>query len=829
MQGRVLLVMVDPMWEEILRAALRQPFPASIRTITRHDEIQQVVLSFCPHVIIIEDEDRHGLLGQVISVLSACSPSGPFSDMLCDSLSVYVLTDRFWQDPASSKRQKERLFGEWTKYLKDLGLDAKDALRNIDRIEKRQLAADDLRHAIRQRIETISGQGRMPEIGGSLQLRDLVGELQEHGYGYDEYHGITQEDLEVQFRELIVRRYRDATRVAIDRVGEERSLRRSGPITLVVSYDEQPVGLDSVSGEPIVITKKEVVRIGSYKDVVREVKRFRECVDRRVPLGRYAGHLGDPVRGIYLGLSKWEYLAKSRTLKQSVETGDPMQFLEIMRGILDALDGWHGGEPASDRGVPREMDLLQQYEQGYGLRVDEEEAWPECEGSIVLSKDRKTACIAGERFVNPFPHIKVLHDYGVLNVQTFRKLGHGNLVTRHILVEEGSSDFAFCDFRLAGRHHLLRDCTRLASSLKFEVLKDIGTSDFVARERRHCETLKPKAKSADLGQLMDRIYACIGQIGQYVARLPNTYSKYGWETSGWDVKREYYVALLLDALEFASNPCLAKESRLRAWLSASLLCERLHTDSIWNGHAVLVGVNEYQHLSGLRKSVQDAWDLQSELLDLGYLPTRVTVLSDGDATRDAILGQLHDLKGVVKPDGTVIVSFSGHGARLEKADGEVVSGLCPSNFDPGDLKKTTIWASEFISVLRDIPTKRLIVLLDACHSGGIATVKPGVTPPIELGVAEDFYHALDREGFALLAACKANEVAYEFPGMNNSLFTHYLLEAIEKKADADGKVRLYNLVDYVQERVAKHSGDEQNPWFVTETQKSLPVGIKKPS
>jgi len=232
-----------------------------------------------------------------------------------------------------------------------------------------------------------------------------------------------------------------------------------------------------------------------------------------------------------------------------------------------------------------------------------------------------------------------------------------------------------------------------------------------------------------------------------------------------------------------------------------------------NAHALLIGVGAYYHLRPLAKTNADAHDLYNLLAQSGYLAGNLALLLDERATKAAISDRLDWLSRRASTDDTVIIFFSGHGAQRIGgfAPGEY---LCPVEADWYNLRATAISDQELTTALQAIPARRVVVFLDACHSGGVGEPKdPNLT--VKPGLSETAYEKLATgEGRVVIASCKPGEVSWEFSGMRNGLFTHYLLEAMRGAAAirGDGYVHIYDLVHYVQEQVPQRQPD-QHPIF----------------
>ena len=150
------------------------------------------------------------------------------------------------------------------------------------------------------------------------------------------------------------------------------------------------------------------------------------------------------------------------------------------------------------------------------------------------------------------------------------------------------------------------------------------------------------------------------------------------------------------------------------------------------GYAVLAGVG-----ADLPATVRDAVALATLLRDPARcaLPGgQVHLLTEAGATRAGILTALERLAESAPADAAVIVYFSGHGYSRGAACCAPTTSqteslyLLPYGYDLDDLSHTCISGGEFTARLRAIRAKKLLVLLDCCHAGGIAQPKaPGMT------------------------------------------------------------------------------------------------------
>lgn len=233
------------------------------------------------------------------------------------------------------------------------------------------------------------------------------------------------------------------------------------------------------------------------------------------------------------------------------------------------------------------------------------------------------------------------------------------------------------------------------------------------------------------------------------------------------------------------------------------------------GHALLIGVANYPYVRPLPETaLSDARDLGSLLIEAaicGYPPDQVVSLLDEQATGDHIRAALADLAARTGPDDTAVVFFSGHGAqKMGTASQEYI---LPYDCRMHDLPGTAISGEEMTAMLRQVKAGRLLVLLDSCHSEGAGDPK-SLEAQIKAGLSDDYFRMLAQgKGRVVIASSRADELSWTLGGMNNSLFTHHLLEALRGKGKTlgDGYVRVFDLFRHVAERVPKQA--DQHPVF----------------
>lgn len=239
-----------------------------------------------------------------------------------------------------------------------------------------------------------------------------------------------------------------------------------------------------------------------------------------------------------------------------------------------------------------------------------------------------------------------------------------------------------------------------------------------------------------------------------------------------------------------------------------------------NLYLLSVGVSGYRNpdfnLDLPAKDASDVaalWKAQEGRL-YGTVETRL--LTDQQATRDAILSGLEWLETRATQRDVAILFFAGHGLN-DPRTGEYV--FLPHNADLAARRTTLLPDREVRSALSSIPGK-VLVFLDTCHAGNLLG-DARTRGPADLGrLLGELAEA--ESGIVVFAAAGKEQKAQETPGWTNGAFTRALLEALSGKADLDGdrSLRVAEIESYLGTRVRDLTGGLQVP--VTRKPGSVP-------
>lgn len=216
-----------------------------------------------------------------------------------------------------------------------------------------------------------------------------------------------------------------------------------------------------------------------------------------------------------------------------------------------------------------------------------------------------------------------------------------------------------------------------------------------------------------------------------------------------------------------------------------------------------VGVSRYQDPRlNLRFADADATALSEALRRQRglYSDSEVTALVNEQATREAVKTALDSLIARATRDDTVMLLLSGHGWRGDERNFYFATHEVNRN----DVANTALPWPEVLSRLTQLSqkSKRVIVLLDACHSGSAATNEELVKAVLGANA-----------GVMVFASSRGSEVSLELPEQGHGAFTKALLEAIDGQAAATGQkgISLLDFEVYVRRRVRQLTEDTQHP------------------
>lgn len=273
-----------------------------------------------------------------------------------------------------------------------------------------------------------------------------------------------------------------------------------------------------------------------------------------------------------------------------------------------------------------------------------------------------------------------------------------------------------------------------------------------------------------------------------------------------------WIAIVCAALAIMQLPVRAQTvsgtPQAQATLSASV------NKPVHDKWAIVVGISKFANpeIPALKFASKDARDFYDYLVkEANFAPDHVRLILDEKATRRRILSELDNmfLGRVARPDDMIVLFFSTHGSpsQLDKMGKNFIVAY---DTEPTELFATGI---EMQSMTRDlkerVDAKRVLLVLDACHSGGVSPHSKGIT---RVGNFDTDTLAIGN-GQMVICSSEPDQQSWESKRYNNGVFTKNLLEGLRSKGsgttiqDAFGRIN-----ELVQDEVRQdYPGNRQSP------------------
>ncbi len=178
-------------------------------------------------------------------------------------------------------------------------------------------------------------------------------------------------------------------------------------------------------------------------------------------------------------------------------------------------------------------------------------------------------------------------------------------------------------------------------------------------------------------------------------------------------------SILIFTILFLNLLVIGIGSASESYNSGAVTADKDIIKSAGNNYALLVGLSSYMdpsidQLEGVKYDTPHMSDML--INDCGYSSSRITTLTNSQATKSAIRSALLLMSSRAGPDDTVVFYFSGHGYVYPEGYG--TSYVEPYDSNPSYVDND-ISTSELKSWLDGIRCKNVLVIIDACESGGM--------------------------------------------------------------------------------------------------------------
>ena len=185
-------------------------------------------------------------------------------------------------------------------------------------------------------------------------------------------------------------------------------------------------------------------------------------------------------------------------------------------------------------------------------------------------------------------------------------------------------------------------------------------------------------------------------------------------------------------------------------------------------YSLFVGINDYKNFNKLTGARKDANDMK-DLLQKSYQfdPKYTSELYDGQATKDNIDSVFRNLISVLTPADNVVVYFAGHGVLDKQLNEGYWIPVEARTHKPLDYLSN----GEIKKYLEAINAKHVVVLADACFSGGFFKTNRGETYAEKVDQLRSKW---------LFCSGREEEVSDVMAGQKNSPFAYYLLKFLKE-------------------------------------------------
>lgn len=193
--------------------------------------------------------------------------------------------------------------------------------------------------------------------------------------------------------------------------------------------------------------------------------------------------------------------------------------------------------------------------------------------------------------------------------------------------------------------------------------------------------------------------------------------------------------------------------------------------------ALIVGIGEFGNnkIPRLKYAAKDARDFYNYLTkEAHFAPDHVRILLDEKATQRRIMSELGSkfLARMARPDDMIVLFFSTHGSPSQM-DLRGKNYIVANDSDPEDLFATGIEMQKVLeSIQSRVLSDRVLLVLDACHSGSASTEGKGLMRSGNFDAAS----LAEGSGQMVICSSKPDEQSWESKRYENGVFTKNLLD-----------------------------------------------------
>jgi len=251
-------------------------------------------------------------------------------------------------------------------------------------------------------------------------------------------------------------------------------------------------------------------------------------------------------------------------------------------------------------------------------------------------------------------------------------------------------------------------------------------------------------------------------------------------------------------------------------------------------YALIIGISRYknnghgvQNLNYADADARSIYEFLQRSEGGGFARDNMLLLLNEQATTARIREALSSFINKASANDMLLIFLASHGAPDQLAP----QNLYVITYDTSvvDMPQTALPMLELgRSIDKNVKSRRLVLLFDACHSAGLVTegVRDLANNLANLYLETLLYH---EKGRAIITSSDVNETARESQkwGNGHGVFTYYLLEGLKGNADTNGDhlVSVGEVFRYVRQKVRLDTSLQQNPRMLIGDNENLALSV----
>lgn len=244
---------------------------------------------------------------------------------------------------------------------------------------------------------------------------------------------------------------------------------------------------------------------------------------------------------------------------------------------------------------------------------------------------------------------------------------------------------------------------------------------------------------------------------------------------------------------------------------------------------LFIGIKEYNdpYWHDLKYPEKDVADMvnffsTNETLELDQ---KMVLTRPDQTTRDNILNKSLSAFNTLNtsPDDFVVVYISSHGTLATGFETRFLDGqevreprnipyILTSDSQEADVKKSAVPLLDMIQWFEKLKAERKVLILDMCHSGrfGKSQISRNDLEEITAAKGIQYKEIEDSRASIVLSACPMGGISYEDENLQNSVYTHFLLQGMRSgDLNLDGAVSISEAHNFAIDKTIQFTGNKK--------------------